>query len=62
MRNDFILLRTGTSCGLLSTPSGCIKFGGLTKDPLIFQEGLCSKELAIHNTAGSIPELAQFPM
>jgi len=64
MRNDFIQLRTGTSCGLLSTrykTSSCIKFGGLTEDPLIFQEGLCSTELAIYNTAGSYTKASTVP-
>jgi hypothetical protein len=63
MRNGFNQLRTGTSCGLLTRykPSGCIKFGGLTEDPLIFQEGLCSTELAIYNTAGSYTKASTVP-
>jgi hypothetical protein len=64
MRNDFIQLRVGASCGLLSTrykPSGCIKFGGLTEDPRIFQEGLCSAKLAIYNTAGSYTKASTVP-
>jgi hypothetical protein len=64
MQNEFIQLRTGTSCGLLLTrnkPSGCIKFGGLTDDPLIFQEKLCSTDLAIYNTAESYTKTRTVP-